>query len=166
MKKLEVRDAHTTSTDKEVIAKIYTATPELHANAVVDFHDPNELELALRDTRSIFILVQDETPTVCGFAYVKIKDVTISKEKARLIHLVVTPEHRKSGAANLLMKEIVARLRAQGINDFYSCVNVKNGPMEEFLMKNGFKKKQLFHRFELDLRDHIPIDIDFDPADD
>ncbi len=162
--KIDIRNAQ--SFDKDVITKIYAATPELHTNAVIDFHDPDELELALRDQRSIFLIAQDAEQHVCGFAYVKIKDKTISKEKARLIHLVVIPEERKTGAGNLLMKEIVTRLREKGIADFYSCVNVRNLPMSRFLLKQGFEAVDRFYRFELNLRDKIPIDFDYDPADD
>lgn len=164
MSKIDIRNAQ--SFDKEVIAKIYAATPELHANAVVDFHDPDELELALRDHHSIFLLAQDEKSVLCGFAYVKIKDKTISKEKARLIHLAVVPEMRKSGTAKLLMKEIVTRLREKGIADFYSCVNVRNIAMSAFLMQQGLIVQGTFYRFELNLRDQIPLDFDYDPSDD
>ena len=163
MSKIDIRHAH--SFDKEAIAKIYAATPELHTNAVIDFHDPDELELALRDQRSIFLIAQDEKAHVCGFAYVKIKNKTISKEKARLIHLVVIPEERKTGAGKLLMKECVARLREQGISDFYSCVNVRNIPMSAFLMHQGFVARDTFYRFELNLRDQIPLDLDHDYGD-
>lgn len=85
------------------------------------------------------------------------------KEKARLLHLTVVNDKRKQGIASQLLKECKIRLLEKGITNFYSCVNVNNFAMAEFLYKHGFKPRALFHRFETELRaDPPPIGWDYD----
>ncbi|MDP3999221.1 MAG: GNAT family N-acetyltransferase [bacterium] len=159
-----VREA--TLGDEEEILELYRATPELHKNAVVDLLDEGERKLAWSDPRKILLVAVDEsTESIRGFLYVKIKDRTITEEKARILHVAVRQEDRKFGIGTQLLQECVLRLLKRGdVHTIYSCVNVQNRGMINFLAKHGFKMRELYFRFEADVKkpsDFQPFPLDW-----
>lgn len=138
--------------DEQAVMDLYRMAPELHRNAVLDFLDDDERLMALTAKHKIFLVAVDERDRVTGFLYVKIKHRTLHEEKARLLHLMVDPARRNQGVAQQLMAECERRLLEQGITLFYSCVNVKNNLMTEFLRKRGFDLREAYYRFERGLR--------------
>lgn len=134
--------------DEQAVLKLYEATPELHPNAVVDFSDDDERAFYFAKNNKLFLVAVDDLGDLKGFIYVNIKPRTKEEEKARILHLGVCEDHRKSGVATQLEKEASQRLEKQGIVIFYANVNAKNVPMASFLTKNGFEFKGDFLRFE------------------
>ena len=138
--------------DEQAVMNLYEATAELHRNAVLDFLDNDERLMALTAKHKVFLVAVNENGTVVGFAYVKIKHRTLHEEKARLLHLVVDSAERNKGVADSLLDECDRRLLEHGITLTYSCVNVKNNPMVEFLRKRGYVLREAYYRFEKGLR--------------
>lgn len=162
-KKFTVRYVNADKDDRREILEIYRQTPELHTNAVFDFFDPEQFDFALTKPSKLFLVAVDhDDSAVKGFVFINIKHQTVATEKARLIHLAVVPEMRKAHLATRLLHECEERLKAMGITNFYSCVNVKNIPMGELLLKNDFKKGELFYRYEKKIESGLPIDFDHD----
>lgn len=94
--------------------------------------------------------------------YVNIKPRTKEEEKARILHLGVYKDHRKSGVATRLEEEASQRLGKQGIVIFYANVNAMNVPMAKFLTKNGFEFKGDFLRFEKRIGSESDTDFPLD----
>lgn len=147
--RVTVREA--VPSDEAAILELYKATPELHRNTPVDLLDEEERAYHLNKTGKLLLVAVDESGSLKGFVYVGLKHRTIKEEKARLLHLAVTPDSRKSGVATQLLNECERRLKKVGIDDFYSCSNVANKAMAAFLMKHGFHVQQVYFRFEKSL---------------
>lgn len=133
------------------VLELYKATPELHLNTPVDLLDEDQRQYHLSKPEKLFLVAIDRHGELKGFIYVGLKHKTITKEKARILHLVVTSDVKGKGIANKLLDECERRLKSAGITELYSCSNVANKAMAKFLLRRGFSIREVYFRFEQSL---------------
>jgi ribosomal-protein-alanine N-acetyltransferase len=81
--------------------------------------------------------------------------LTCIRPRPEIVSIAVERAVRRRGAASLLMKSTLRRLRRRSIERLNLMVRLKNHPAQEFYEKYGFKRVRLVRRYYDDGTDGI-----------
>ncbi len=130
-------------------------TQELQVSATEAFMEEDEFRQALTAEDSIFLVAQEDhgeqkeeqEKNIVGFIYANAddKDKPLRSKYACVVYLVVAPEQRRKGIANLLYRACELRCKELGITHLYAWAHLeregeKKSPIREFLKKQSFNE--------------------------
>jgi len=129
-------------------------TPEFRVSANQVFMDADEFSWAISGNKNSVFLVAEEDCEVAGFIYANAKDLDkpLKNKYATLVYIVVLPDFRKQGIAEMLYKDCEIRLRDLGITNICSWASLEgDGSISRFLQRQGFAKGHEYAWFDKEL---------------
>jgi len=111
-------------------------------------HDPYPsflIERLLTDQESLFLVVTDRAEEIVGYLVSKIEG-----DFAHLISLAVSPTQRRSGAATMLLEELIASLQQRKIHEVELEVRLDNKGAIKLYSQFGFSDQRIISRYYSD----------------
>ncbi len=134
---MKIREA--TMADFEELYAISANTPEFVVSATEPFMDKDDFKLRINNPKHVFLLAE-KNKKIVGFICINAKDINSSIENkyACIVYVMVLPEFRKNGVAQMLYLESEKILKNMGITNIYSWANSEgDGGIINFFKKNG-----------------------------
>lgn len=139
---MEIKIRRAEVKDFDALYELGCQTPEFKVSSNNEFMEPEEFVAAIENPSGTLLLAEVDGK-ITGFIYANRQDLEQAHRVAWacLVYLVVQPEFRKNGVAQMLYDACVADLKKHDITNLYAWANSESdGSILKFMEKNGFSE--------------------------